>query len=247
MRRLRNPVAVIMAIMMVSFIFGCVEEAVDDGGNEGNGGNGDQENDAGGGGVVPPMDVEVTNMYHQWTPHPEKPLAQPDLKVTCDAINYGGEGYADIVVFVNGTNSTMDLRRRILLKENQQAPLEFRVKFPCRPTEVLGRCEKEKLSVLQPKADNVDAAIANLYYDLYRWTREDSPQIEGEIFLSAVNYGLAGHVTLVVEVNCGNQTKKVEERVHLDTNQQRDLKLPVTLAGFPDNLTAYTRRPQADE
>jgi hypothetical protein len=48
-------------------------------------------------------------------------------------------------------------------------------------------------------------------------------------------------------VNCGNQTKKVEERVHLDTNQQRDLKLPVTLAGFPDNLTAYTRRPQADE
>lgn len=245
MNHFKRLTAVVLVIIIGALTFGCMEETSNtttEGQNLPQGGG-----DTNGGAVSSPMDVEITNIDYEFTEHPDDPFAQPDLHVTCDAINYGGAGRATVVIVANATNVSTTMEQVVSLGENEQVNLDFYGKMPEEPTNITGYAKRELLDLIpNPKTSDMDVEISNLYYDSLSWADENHTEIDASAHATAINYGQPGYVTVVVNMSGPGFTKQVEERVHIDWYEQQDMHFDTKLPAPPTNLTARIKRPQVD-
>jgi hypothetical protein len=228
---------------MTTLIFGCVEE--EEGNNSTGGNNNPVDNN--GGMVVKAMDVDITNIEHNWRENTQNPLDPPDLSVSCEAINYGGPGRCTVAIVANDGNSSITVKRIIGLKANEQKELTFWGKISKEPVNITGYVERELSdAITKPKSDEMDVVIENIFPQVHKWLDKNHTELQVTIHASAINYEKPGHITLVTEVEGIGFTKTVEERIHIDWYELIDLKFDMTLPGVPVNMTINTKRPDPD-
>jgi len=246
MHDFKRLTVVVVVVLLGALTFGCMEATDNTTTNNQNPAQGGGDNDEGA--VSSPMDVEITNIDYEWTEYPDDPLAQPDLHVTCDAINYGGAGRATIVIAANTTNASVTMEQVVGLGENEQVSLDFYGKMSEEPTNITGYAKRELLDLIpNPKTSDMDVEIVNLYYDSLSWVDENHTELDASVHATAINYGQPGYVTVVVNISGPGFTKQVEERIHIDWYEQQDLEFDTKLPAAPTNLTARIKRPQVDE
>jgi len=244
----RRLVIILLVFSMTTYIFGCMEEEADDGtgGNGGDGNGGDDGGDVNVG-VLEAMDVEITNIEYDWDGERKNPLDLPELVIRCEAINYGGPGWCMVVLVVNGTNSSIRMKRLIGLGSNEQKGLEFWGKIEEEPTNITSYVERELLeAITAPKSPEMDVETMNIFPEIVGWLDDEQTELEVIIYASVINYQTQGYITLVVEVEGVGFTKTVEERMYLDWYQFDDLQFDMVLPGPPVNTTITTKRPQPE-
>ena len=240
---IRNLLVVVLAVSMVAFILGCMEEETE----STTGATTSSNNSNSGETSSSPMDVEITNVEYQWKDYPGNPFRLPDLSVTCDAINYGGSGRTTVVVVANGSEGPVEMRKVIQIAKNGQVEVKLSGKIPTKPVSIAGDTERDLLSIVkQPSAKDMDVQIVNLFYDVTKWVNTSKLELDVVVRLSAINYGLPGYLTLVVQVDGQGFSKTTEERKHIGWYQQLDLSYSFKLPGVPVNLTAYAKRLEKD-
>lgn len=242
---LRSGSIAILTILLIALILGCMEAETQEGDQSGGDVTGGDVNNSNA--VSSPVDVEVTNIRYDWHDYPDQTLAEPDLKVTCDAINYGGSGYVTVVMVANATNESACMEQRIKLEKNEQRTLVFYRKFAYKPTSINASTKREVSSIITPPTSgDPEVEIANLWDEALWWIDPEQTQLQIAVHASPINYGPPGYVTVSVEIVCQGVTSKVEQRVHLGWNEQVDLRLESVVPSRSFNFTAYVRRPQPD-
>ncbi len=231
----------VLALVLAGIMLGCMEEDTSQTEQ-----NPQQNSDAGGepaeeGTSIPPMDIEIANLEWEWVNSTEGP-ERSELSVSCDAINYGGPGYATIRVVANASETSLVLEQRIYIDQNEQLHLDFSGKIDSEPTNISVYARRERLDILEPRVEDLDVEVTNLYYDVLGV--DDTYDIV--IYCSAINYGQPGYITVVMDVSCPEVNKTLEERVHLDTDEQLDMEFRVQLPSLPQNLSTSLKRPQVD-
>lgn len=243
MRSSRNPLVVLLILSMVSLILGCMEEeAANTTTKKASDQNNGTDNMA-----ASPMNVEITNVEYQWKDYPGNPFRLPDLSVTCDAINYGGSGRTTVVVVANGSEGSVVMQKVIQIAKNGQVEVKLSGKMPAKPLSIAGHTERNLLSIVtQPAAKDMDVEIVNLNYDVTKWVNTTKLELDVVVRFSAINYGLPGYFTLVVQVDGEGFSKPNEERKHIGWYQQLDFSYSFKLPGPPENVTAHAERFQKD-
>ena len=190
------------------------------------------------------MDIEITNIEYEWRDYPDDPLAQPEIIVTCGAINYGGSGHATIVVVANASNASTSIEKVACLAQNEQLHLEFYRKIPYEPLNITGYSKRELLDIISPSSEDLDVEIVNLFYEALGWIDDEKTELEVTVYATAINYEHPGYITVVIELAGEGFSKKIEERIFINWYEQFDLVFQIRLPAQPTNITAYTKRPQ---